>query len=163
MVRRALPLPLSQAKGLVMAATIVWAAGCMVEDPSAAEPTQPLDCHKGYYEVDGQCVIRPDVVFITMTPDGSPNTVSNCPLYAPNPVSVRVRQDFMFRNTTTHSQTVYVGTTPLFTVAPGQTSPAYSFSESGNKVYYVNCGGHSTQTQTVFSAQRSGTIIVTVS
>jgi hypothetical protein len=165
MFERALSPALHSARAMVMTVAIVWLSACIVEEPTPTETGQQLDCQKGYYEVNGQCVIRPDVVFITMEQQVTPNTVSNCPRYTPNPVSVRVGQNLMFRNTTTHSHTVYMGSagTPLFTVAPGQTSPAFSVSQAGTQAYWVNCGGHSTITQTVFSTQQRGSIIVTVS
>lgn len=163
MIGRAISLTLRNAPAMVMAAAMLWSSACMVEEPTPPETAQPLDCQKGYYEVSGQCVIRPDVVFITIEQQVTPNSVSNCTRYTPNPVSVRAGQNFMFRNTTSHSHTVYMGTTPLFTAAPGQTSAAFSISQPGTHAYYVNCGGHSTVTQTVFTAKPSGTIIVTVS
>lgn len=128
--------------GTAMLGTIASASSCLDNKPT--EPSASLDCNKGYYEVNGQCVLRPDVVTLDIAHHANVTTSENCPWFRSSPSSVTVNQGFRFQNLTSTTYTIMMRrnqqgatATPLTTVAGGQTSSVFSLSDPGERNYYA--------------------------
>jgi hypothetical protein len=115
---------------LIAAVALLSAESCL-DGTSTTEPQKPLDCQKGYYESNGECVLRPDVITVEITnPTGGV-----CPRFTPNPVALRVGQDVRWHNNTGSQVVVRSQQTPLVTAPPNGYSGIISFSTAGRLPY----------------------------
>lgn len=125
---------------LVAAAGVLSGASCFETEPTA--PKSTLDCAKGYYEVKGACVLRPDVVTLVIQNHPGVSGFEDCPWYPSSPSSVVVNQGFRFENRTSATYTIMMRrnvqgaqSSPVTTVSGGQTSSVFSLGDVGERQY----------------------------
>ena len=141
-----------------LTAVVVLTSCEYLETPTEPDEKPPLDCQVGYYENNGECVLRPDVITIQIL--NNPSS-ANCPTWNPNPASAKSGVGYRFQNTTARPYTIMmqVGSStltysPLTTVDANKASVVFNNKPVGTWRFFAsNCGA---------STPGFGTLYVTV-
>lgn len=141
-----LPTPQRVRLMVVVLAAGILPAGCV--SPTSTQQSQ-LDCQTGFYQVGNQCVPDPNLVTIDVKSGTYTYFGTACPAFSPNPVSVKVNQDFRFHNDTGASVTIIgYDKTPWVSASAGAASNALNFSKAGQVLYTsYGCAGAPVTTQ----------------
>jgi len=132
---------------VLLSSAVLSAESCLEDKSASTEPKQSLDCQKGYYEVNGECVLRPDVVTVEIT------TGPVCPRFSPNPVALRVGQNVRWHNQTASQVIMISKDVPLTTAPPNGYSGIISFSAPETRPYgSANCSVAGNSWQIIITA-----------